>query len=177
LEVQLYAEERREFYIEIRDVKHGQRVITTLELLSPANKNTRNRGHRLYRQKQQSVLASSTHLVEIDLLRSGKHTVAVPETALPSRAQYDYLCCIHRARSAGKFTIWLCTVRDPLPILGVPLEEGVPDVPLDLQSAVNRLYEEGGYARKIDYAEETIPPLMGEDATWADALLREKGLR
>ena len=32
-------------------------------------------------------------------------------------------------------------------------------------------------ARDIDYSEDPDPPLTGDDARWADALLREQGRR
>ncbi len=48
---------------------------------------------------------------------------------------------------------------------------------MDLQAVLNRCYEEAGYGDAVDYANEALPPLSAEDAVWADALLREKGLR
>ena len=68
-------------------------------------------------------------------------------------------------------------MRQRLPRIAVPLDAGVPDVVLDLQAVLDRCYDEGAYARKIDYSQPPIPPLRPEDATWAEALLREKGLR
>jgi hypothetical protein len=53
----------------------------------------------------------------------------------------------------------------------------MPDVVLDMQAVFDRNYEEGAYAEQIDYTQEPVPPLTGEDAAWADALLRERGLR
>ncbi len=47
-----------------------QRVITVLEILSPANKRT-GPGRRAYLRKRRAILDSPTHLVEIDLLRAG----------------------------------------------------------------------------------------------------------
>ena len=50
----------------------GEEVVTVIEVLSPANK-TVGEGHRLYRRKQQEVLNSQAHLIEIDLLAEGLH--------------------------------------------------------------------------------------------------------
>jgi hypothetical protein len=50
------------------------------------------------------------------------------------------------------------------------------DVPLDLQAIMEQCYRNGGYD-DIDYADEPAPPLSTEDATWVDALLRERGKR
>jgi hypothetical protein len=48
---------------------------------------------------------------------------------------------------------------------------------VSLQEALNRAYEDGNYGRMIDYTVEAVPPLHDEDASWADRLLRDKGLR
>jgi hypothetical protein len=62
--------EIRESYLAIREVA-SQAVITAVELLSPSNKRTR-QGREIYEEKRFKVLASRTHLVEIDLLRGGE---------------------------------------------------------------------------------------------------------
>src|SRR5262249_9543546 len=73
------VEERRETYLEIRTLAgNGERVVTTIEVLSLTNKTPGPRARSLYLQKQQEVLDSDIHLVEIDLLRGGTHTTAVP---------------------------------------------------------------------------------------------------
>jgi hypothetical protein len=59
----------------------------------------------------------------------------------------------------------------------VPLDADVPEVILNLQTILDRVYDEGAYRRKIDYSRPPLPPLGEEDAAWAEALLREKGCR
>jgi hypothetical protein len=59
----------------------------------------------------------------------------------------------------------------------VPLAGEDPDVVLDLQAVFNRVYDECRYAQQINYGLAPTGPLTGLDAKWADALLREKGLR
>jgi len=54
--------------IEIRDVAQRQ-LVTAIEILSPTNK--RGEGRPEYRAKRR-LLLSSTHLIEIDLLRDGR---------------------------------------------------------------------------------------------------------
>jgi hypothetical protein len=39
------------------------------------------------------------------------------------------------------------------------------------------LYDRAGYDLRLNYASEPEPPLEGEDATWADKLLRDTKLR
>ncbi|MEI7773106.1 MAG: DUF4058 family protein, partial [Chloroflexales bacterium] len=62
-------DEIRETYLEVRSAT-GE-VITLLEIRSPTNKRP-GEGRGLYLRKRRSVLASFTHLVEIDLLRAGE---------------------------------------------------------------------------------------------------------
>jgi len=59
----------------------------------------------------------------------------------------------------------------------VPLAGDDPDVPLDIQVAVDRTYRGGPYLGAVDYTAEPDPPLDEDDALWADALLRAAGLR
>jgi hypothetical protein len=59
-----------EGYLEIRSVETGE-AIAVIEVLSPKNKQSVV-GRLQYETKASKVLASSTHLVEIDLLRQGK---------------------------------------------------------------------------------------------------------
>ena len=44
-------------------------------------------------------------------------------------------------------------------------------------SAANRLVGERGGYEDVDYSRKPDPPLTAEQAAWADALLKEKGLR
>lgn len=173
-----YAEEETvETFVDIWNVEDNQRVVATIELLSHTNKTTQNRGRELYLAKQRTVLASPTHLIEIDLLRSGKHTVAVPQDVFRPEHRYDYLICLHRAGTGLTYTVWLNTLRQRLPRIAVPLEEGVADVLLDLQAVFDRNYDEGAYLRKIDYRQDPVPPLNADDAEWANILLQSGGLR
>lgn len=167
----------REPFLEIVAVGNPGEVVATIELLSPANKRSR-AGHEEYQRKQGQLLDSGIHLLEIDLLRSGSHTVAVPEDALRlESARWDYLACLHRAGAGPHFDVWPFTLRDPLPTLPVPLSDGHDDALLDLQAAFDRVYDEGRLAAYIDYRVEPDPPLALDDDVWADALLRVRGLR
>ena len=67
--------EVHEPYIEILDRESGMRVVTVIELVSPSNKYA-GTGRDAYVTKQQEVRSSTTHLVEIDLLRYGPHVLA-----------------------------------------------------------------------------------------------------
>jgi hypothetical protein len=168
--------EIREAYIDITRAKDRERIVTTIELLSPTNKAANSTGRRLYRHKQEQLLSSRTHLIEIDLLRQGEHTVAVPRELLPE-PHWDFIVCLHRGGQSAALEVWKSTLRERLPRIKVPLDPEYPDVTLDLQAIFNRYYDDGGYLRDIDYRREPIPPLRAEDVAWADTLLRSRSLR
>jgi hypothetical protein len=174
----LYDEtlEPLEPYIEIIHTVDERRVVTAIEIVSPANKTPGDRKRELYLRKQRDLLASRTHLIEIDLLRDGEPVVAARAGALPSGAP-DYLVCLHRANLGGRFEVWPLTVRDRLPKIRVPLDSNVDDVIIDLQAVFDRNYEEGGYVHEVDYSVEPTPPFRAEDAAWADGVLRACGVR
>ncbi len=131
--------EVRETYLTILDLRSGQRVVTTIELLSPTNKYA-GPGRDSYLKKQAEVLASESHLVEIDLLRNGPHVLAVAEWAAKAKGSYDYLISTNRAiENRSRYQLHRRSLRARLPRIGIPLAEGDPDVMLDLQ-AVLRTY-------------------------------------
>lgn len=178
---------RREFYIDIVVNSSGKqsdgnlRVVSNIEVLSPANK-TPGEGRTQYLRKQMSVLSSDVHLLELDLLRSGQHTVAatyewvckeIESKELPAQ---DYLISLSRNLNRWDFEIWPFTVRQSLPCISIPLMEGEADVIVDLQSVFNIVYDSGPYERGIDYNLPTDPPLKARDALWADVMLEQKGI-
>jgi hypothetical protein len=171
--VELIGNEIEEAYIQILDMQSGQRVVTVIEVVSPSNK-TAGPGRESYRKKQLDVLSSDAHLVEIDLLRAGYHVLSVPKWAARDRGPYDYLVCVNRADgSRGRYTMYRRSVRDRLPRIGIPLAEPDPDVPLDLQAALARVYEMGSYRDRIDYGVPCRPPLSKEDQAWASELVKQ----
>ncbi|HLJ58085.1 MAG TPA: DUF4058 family protein [Chthonomonadaceae bacterium] len=174
--------EVRENYVNIVRSSDGARVITAIEILSPSNKRVRTAGRRAYLKKQQETLRSRTHLVETDLLRAGDHTIALPSQMLRHAPRWDYLACLTRSIPDGKsvrreFAVWPRTIRERLPVVSVPLDRGDPDIVLDVQAVIDKYYEVGRLAEHTDYSMEPYPPLEEPDRQWAEALLREKGVR
>ena len=68
-------------------------------------------------------------------------------------------------------------LRERLPAIPIPLRRDDRDVALDLQALIDLCYESGRYGDDIDYREDPEPVLPADDAGWANALLREQGLR
>jgi hypothetical protein len=167
--------EVHEPYIAIYDTE-GREVVTIIEVLSPSNK-APGPGRDDYLAKQREILESETNLVEIDLLRAGSHVLAVPVWEVARRGPADYLICTRRTARPGGYEVLRLTVRQPLPLLPIPLRAGEPDVVLDLAAAFTRAYDVGAYDLIVDYTQDPEPPLSRADAAWADALLREQGLR
>src|SRR5690606_2880701 len=66
----LIEDEIHEPRLEIID-RESHRVVTVIEILSPTNKIAGSRGRESYRQKRHDIMNSSSHFVEIDLLRGG----------------------------------------------------------------------------------------------------------
>jgi Protein of unknown function (DUF4058) len=137
-------------YVIIRD-RASRAVVTMIEILSPINKApTDTRARADFLRKRADVMASGTHWVEIDLLRAGERP---PEV----RGAGDYYALVKRV-GAGDAGVWPFGVRDRLPLIGVPLSGDAPDVPIDLQMALDRLYQQERYADLLDYSGPPPPP-------------------
>jgi hypothetical protein len=164
-------EEITERYLEIRDVASHD-VVTSIEVLSPTNKRS-GEGRRLYEEKRLKVLGSMTHLVEIDLLRSGSPMPMQTPEAFP----FDYSIIVSRAYQRPKAEVRLFRIRQPIPAFPVPLRRAEPEPTLDLNRVLHDLYDRAGYGLVIDYRQPPNPPLSRDDDVWMDALLREKHVR
>ncbi|MDB5355325.1 MAG: hypothetical protein JWN24_1778 [Phycisphaerales bacterium] len=153
--------EIHESRIEIVD-REQQRVVTVVEILSPANKVKGSAGHKSYDEKKREVLSSETNLVEIDLLRAGSPIVSRPGI------QFDYVAQVWRwtGRNHRRW-VWPMRMAQRLKTIPIPVRRGDADAALDLQSVLNTAYDRAGYDLRVDYQVEPIPPLRDENAEWA----------
>ena len=158
--------------IEIRTLESGE-LVTSIELLSPANKRPGPDGADAYEKKRQELFKSTANLLEIDLLRGGQRLqLARP---LPNNPYFIFLS---RPERRPDIEIWPLAWDQPIPSVPVPLRAPDLPVPLDLSSALRQLYQSARYDLQIDYRAAPPPPeLSPEDAAWLDAHLRERGLR
>ncbi|MDA1015176.1 MAG: DUF4058 family protein [Planctomycetota bacterium] len=170
--VQVADDPITERHIEIVDSQDGQRVITAIEVLSPTNKRA-GTGQDAYLQKQAEYIKAGINLVEIDLLRSGKFSLAMPEGRWPRAIPKPYKICIRQVRRPSQAFAIGGTFREPLPNINIPLRQADPAVALQLQELINDCYRRGRYAG-IRYTEPLDPPFSTEDQAWVEALLREK---
>jgi len=156
--------------IEITD-RRSNRLVTVIELVSPSNKTRGSEGRTSFLSKRREIMTCDVNWLEIDLLREGDRSV-IP--LLPPSDYWAFLC---RAEDRPRTHGWPVSLRDKLPVIGVPLAKKDPDAPLDLGKVLNSVYDQAGYAYLLDYTVPPEPPLRPIDAKWANALLRQKGLR
>ncbi|MEZ4960021.1 MAG: DUF4058 family protein [Saprospiraceae bacterium] len=148
--------------VEIRDRK-SNKLITAIEILSPVNK--RKPGLQPYREKRERLHYANVHLLEIDLLRRGERPMEHPY--LPKS---HYLVTLVRA-GKGKTQVWAMDVKEPLPVVPVPLKQPDEDTFLDLGKAMKDLYEQGVFEKSIDYGEAPPPPAFSEkEVDWMKGL-------
>jgi hypothetical protein len=152
------VEVQRESSLQIHD-RRDRRVVTVIELLSPANK-TPGADHDAYVGKRRSLLATRTHLVEIDLRRGGARPYP------PELLACDYYVLVSRSEARPRLGIWPISLRERLPVVPIPLVAPDPDIALDLQAVLHHVYDLAGYAKYI-YRETPQPPLTPNDAAWA----------
>jgi hypothetical protein len=161
------AEEVTERYLEIREVATG-RVVTVIELLSPKNKRP-GEGRIAYLRKRNQVLASTSHLVEIDLLRGGQ---PLPMSG-DHPSHYRILVC--RSDRRPNAELYRFNLQQAIPPVPIPLIANEPEPLLDLQPLLQRVYQKGRYYLAIDYSKPTIPPLEDSDAEWVAEQLKATG--
>ena len=162
--------------VAIRSTNTGNEVVTLIEILSPANKRPgTDRDH--YKNRMQEILdATTTSLVEIDLLRKGERTweesEIIEEYLCELENSTEYLVMTSRAWSRCGADMYPVSIVQPLPTIAIPLREDESDVPLNLQTAFNRTYDGGPYRRgAIDYTKPPNPALNDEQELWRTKLM------
>lgn len=161
-------EEHREAFIEIYEASPGQRLVTSIEVLSPSNKRPGTEGWELYQRKRQSLLLGNVNLVEIDLLRGGQRM-----PMLDPWPDSPYTLLVARAR-AQLCRVWRAHYRRPLPLVPVPLAKPDSDIPLDLQPMIDEIYQRFRYLRSIDYSKPLTPPLDAAETGWLKQQLQAR---
>ena len=154
-------------YLEVID-RESREVVTAIELLSPANKDSENRRQQ-YLAKVTQLMGGEVNFVEIDLLRGGAR---MPWERLPV---CDYYAVVSRPRDRRRqpphSDLWPWNLRDRLPQLPIPLREGEPEASLDLQAILHEVYDDAGY-QDFAYSGPPTPRLKPADQAWADEILR-----
>lgn len=138
----------------------GQELVTSIELLSPANKV--GYGWHEHVGKFRRMLRGEVHLVEIDLLLGGQR--------LPLARPYppgDFCVTLARADRRPDCEVSAWSIRQTPPTIPIPLRAPDPDVSLDLAALVRTAYDRGRYDRALDYAKPLYLPMTPADLEWA----------
>ncbi len=155
-----------EGYLEIREPL-TKRVITVVEILSPANKRP-GEGRTKYLTKREAVLSSETHFVEIDLLRQGE---AMP---VGGARPADYQILVSRADERPSAERYAFNLRDEMPRFLLPLEtiDTIAEPVVDIKALLNQVCENTAVDIDIDYSVQPQPSVSPEDFEWMQRLPR-----
>lgn len=152
------TEETQERFLEIREVGTGT-VVTVVEVLSPKNKRV-GEGKIKYDAKRQTVLNSTAHLVEIDLLRTGE------PKPMAGGVTSDYRILVSRANRRPAAELYLFNLRSPLPRFLLPLRPGDQEPVVDLKAMLEQVYQEAALDLAIDYTQPPVSPVSDDDFAW-----------
>lgn len=157
-------------YLEVREVATRE-VVTAIEILSPVNKRS-GKGRKQFESKRHKVLGSSTHLVEIDLLRQGQ-----PMPVYRNNIETHYRILVSRGNRRPQADLYSFNLPDAIPTFPLPLKSGDREPSIDLQLLLNNIYDQASYDLAMDYQQEPVPGLSAEDTAWLNTWLTEKELR
>jgi hypothetical protein len=150
--------EVKERYLEVREVATKE-LITVIEILSPANKRS-GEGRSLYVAKRTKILSPLTHLIELDLLRSGK------PMAMTGAGESHYRILVSRAGDRPHADLFRFDLQQAIPDFPVPLRPESTEAIVDLQSVLNEVYQRARFDLSIDYSEDPLPKLSENDLRW-----------
>jgi hypothetical protein len=136
--------ERKERYLEVCEAGTDG-VVTVIEILSPKNKR-KGPGRTAYEEKRHKILSSYSHLVELDLLRSG-----TPMAMQGADSGFDYRILVSRSERRPTAELYGFMVQEVIPRFSLPLKATSESVMVNLQEIVQGVYERGGYGIRIDY--------------------------
>lgn len=143
----------KERYLQVREVG-SDAIVTAIEVLTPRTKQ-KGVGRMLYERKRGRVLRSSSHLIEIDLLRG------YPPMSLLSQVQpTDYRVLVSRVEQRPQADLYGFNLSEPIPSFPLPLQPEDPDVTVDLQALVEGIYEQARYTDRIDYRQPVPSPSL-----------------
>lgn len=168
----IIREERLEQFIEIRQRSDG-RLVTLVDIVSPANKTTAS-GRQSYLEKRHEARMINSNIVEIELVLQGTPLLDYSREGL---AEWDYGVTVTRCTQPERFEIYTATMQKRLPRFRLPLASDDRDTVIDLQAAFARCYDQGDFAKQIDYSKDPTTRLSEDQRKWLDERLREQKLR
>ncbi len=154
--------------VHIYDSGRKMRLVTAIELISPANKiGSKNR--ETYRCRTDLILESGASLVEIDLIRRGQHVLYCP----PIQEIGHYAICVVRAWNTTRSEVYPARFDAPLPTIRIPLRHQDSDAVLELQKLLDRAYIDGDY-EDLDYTRKLKPPFSAPENRWLKSQLKKR---
>jgi len=99
--------------------------------------------------------------------------------AVPLAPEQDkhYVIALRRSGTSSS-AVWPVRLQDALPVVPVPLLSPDADVPLNLNKAIQAIYDNASYDLRIDYTQPPPkPPLLPDDQQWLETHLQAAGLR
>ncbi len=163
-----------ERFIEIIDIAGGERIVTVIEFVSPTNKAD---GLQDFVNKRNELLAGGVNFVEIDLVRAGDWRRLLRPHGCPAGAIAPYRAVFRLPSASATGYIHPFSLREPLPVIKIPLRVNEKPCELPLQPLIDDAYRDSRYDRTLDYSRPCEPALEPDDAVWADELLRAAGQR
>lgn len=157
-----------EEYIEVRQRSDG-RLVTLIEVVSPANKTT-NEGKRAYLCKREESRLVRANLVEVDLVLQGQPLLEYSRDGLPD---WDYAVTVTRATQPEKHEIYTATLQKRLPRFRLPLASDDRDTVVDLQSTFTRAYDQADFGSSIDYDRNPSTRMADEKRQWLREYLKQ----
>jgi len=134
----------------------GNKPITRLELLSPANKPPGSY-YTNYLAKRDETLYSGMRFVEIDYLHERHPTTdKVASYVEGVRGAYPYHIIVfdpHPTFEQGKINFFGFGVLSPMPLVSIPLEND-ESVRFDFGEAYNMTFSERPFCEEVDYEQE-----------------------
>ncbi len=165
-------EDHEEEFIEIRQ-RSDSRLITLLDIVSPANKTTA-AGRQAYLEKRKEAKNARANLVEIDLIMQGLPLLDYSREGLP---EWDHAVTVTRAAQPDRHEIFTATLQKKLPKFRLPLAGDDRDTVVDLQAAFTRCFDQGGFLAQLDYKRDPATKLTDIDRRWLHDLLQQQKLR
>lgn len=168
----IQKEHHQEPFVEIRQKSSGDKLVTLIELVSPANRNTPE-GRWRYEKRRQEARHDGAHVVELDLVLQGNTPLEADTSTLQER---QFVCCVTRALRPVKHELYGTSLTKRLPRIRLPMLTDERDLVLDVQALINRVYDRC-FDGQIDYQLDPQVPLSDADRQWMDQLLRSEKLR
>jgi Protein of unknown function (DUF4058) len=115
-----------------------------------------------YEDKRQKILESTSHLVEIDLIRA-----FTPMPLRQDNISWNYRILISRSEQRPQADLYGFNLPEPIPCFPLPLKNPEENIEVNLQNILEALYDRAGYEYRIDYQQPVPPPTLSpENQTW-----------